>query len=252
MRLRLHLLIPALVAALACERAPSAHADSVDAAATPATPPASPQPAEEYPLLDSLPTLTPDSVAVSVVDSTGLGRVPLCAPLENVNLVFPHAIGVSIYCAEDGCDAAYPARIALTRAGDTLYFESSPSSDEINRNGRPLVHYAWTSSRRITSRLGVRTGMSVGEIVARGERVDVPAYEATEIDRGDGMLDTLREGPNALLLYLRREGIVGEVRDADSVAKYFTRNLRPRRPAREALDTAVRIDRIGVARETCR
>ena len=207
---------------------------------------------DEYPLLDSLPTLTADTVDVTTVDSTGLGGVPLCAPLESVNVAFRHAVGTRIYCAEDGCDVAYPVKIALTRAGDTLFFESSPTSEEIDRDGRPLVHYAWTSSPRVASSLGVRPRMRVGEIRALGESVDVPSYEAIETVTDSGVADTLREGPNTLLLYLRRTGLVAEIQDPDSVNRYFTRNLVPHRPALAALDPAVRIDRLGVARDRCR
>lgn len=251
MRTSTPLVAALLLGVFACKKEDSPRtSSSVSATSPPAQ--ATAAPGDEYPLLDSLPTLTADTVNVTTVDSTGLGGVPLCAPLENVNLVFRHAVGTRIYCAEDGCDDAYPVKIALTHAGDTLFFESSPTSEEIDRDGRPLVHYAWTSSRHIASPLGARPRMSVAEIRALGESVDVPSYEAIETVTDSGVADTLREGPNALLLYLRRTGTVAEVSHPDSVNRYFTRNLVPNRPALAALDPAARIDRIGVARDRCR
>ncbi|MFL5581595.1 MAG: hypothetical protein ACJ8AO_14605 [Gemmatimonadaceae bacterium] len=243
---------------VACDRlAASRAASRADSGAAshrtaPAVAAKGPIPADSYLFLDTMPTIGADDVAVGVVDSSGLGGVPMCAPLENVNFVFRRAVGMMVYCAEDGCDTPYPAKIALTRDGDTLHWESSPTSGEIDRDARPRVHYAWTGSRRLASRLGVRPGMSVGQILALGETVDVDAYEAVVVPQDSGVADTLREGPRALTLYLRREGIVAEVRDDDSVATYFTRNLMPGRPSREALDTAARVDAIGVQRDRCR
>lgn len=242
--------------AFACDRATnrparmdSAPARTADVAVVRAESAAGP--AGEYPLPDSTPPLVADSVDVTTVDSAGLGGVPLCAPLENVNLVFRRAVATQVYCPEDGCDTPYPARVALTRAGDTLVFESAATSAEIDRDGRPLVHYAWTSSPRIRGALGAHAGMSVGQILALGERVDVDSVAVSVMVMPDGeAADTLREVPSVLRLHLRREGVVAEVRD--SVWRDFGRHLVPGRPVREALDTAARIGAIGVLRERCR
>ena len=229
---------------VACDRKPRVPArDTVRASR------ASRESPDLYPMLDSLP-LVADDVDVAIIDSTGLAGIALCAPLRDVKRVFPHAVGVLTYCPEAGCDAAYPAQVALTRAGDTLNFESQiPISGE-PQDDEPRLHYAWTTSPRVASRIGVRPGITVARLRALGERVEIDSFPVTVIPATDSFPpDTVREGPEVLTLYLRREGLIAEVRD--SMARVFGRRLMPDAPSIQALDTSALIAAIGVRRDQC-
>jgi len=198
-------------------------------------------------MLDSLP-LVADDVAVASIDSAGLGGVAMCLPLRDVNRAFPHAVAALTYCSEDGCDAAYPEKVALTRAGDTLHFESQIPISGQPQDDEPRVRYAWTTSHRVASHLGAHAGMTVGQLRALGERIDVDSFPVGVVEPDDSFpADTVRDGPTVLMLYLRTEGLVAEVRD--SVARVFTRRLMPRMPSGQALDTAATIAAIGIRRD---
>jgi hypothetical protein len=239
----------AALAVAACERGRVA-ADT--AAGRPGEPAGESTDSLAFTLSDTMPTLTADTLTTVRLDSTGLAGVPMCASLQAVRRVFPQAVGIMTYCPEDGCDAAYPAAVALTRAGDTLLYESQiPISGE-PQDSHPLVRYAYTTSPRVRTPLGAHVGMTVGAVLALGETVepDTSAVVVAVTPLDDATADTLREGPRVLRLYLRTQGLVAEVRD--SVGRDFTRHLAPGRSARDALDTAARIGAVGVVRDVCR
>ena len=192
-----------------------------------------------------------DTVDVTVIDSTGVAGVMLCAPLDSVTAIFPHAIDTTAYCPDEGCDAPYPAKLALTRGGDTIQFHSLNVGD-----GPSVVQLISVSSPRIASPHGARVGMSVGALLAAGERIEVDSSEVglsvTPADTARGAsgtsTDTVRFGPNVLRLRFARDGVIGEIwKDVD---KRFTAHLVPGRPLFAAVDTGMRIETL-TARKEC-
>jgi hypothetical protein len=106
------------------------------------------------------------------------------------------------------------------------------------------------TSPRITSPRGLHAGMTVAELLAAGERIDVEPWELTfpptEDETKEDSTKTPVEYPHDLRVFLRREGLVGEAYGEEGL-KWARRLARVHDPVR-ALDSAMRIDALTAER----